>query len=48
MSQVFSFWEFALTDKLRFSFFCVNKLTQQYMYSVQFKEVEEIAKFQEY
>ena len=47
MSQVFSFWEFALTDKYFFSF-CVNKLTQQYMYSVQFKEVEEIAKFQEY
>ena len=47
MSQVFSFWEFVLTDKLLFSF-CFNKLTQQYMYSVQFKEVEEIAKFQEY
>ena len=48
MSQVFSFWKFALTDRLHFLVFCVNKLTQQYMYSVQFKEVEEIAKFQEY
>ena len=48
MSQVFSFWEFALTDISNFFVFCVNKLTQQYMYSVQFKEVEEIAKFQEY
>ena len=41
MSQVSSFWEVLFS-------FCVNKLTQQYMYSVQFKEVEEIAKFQEY
>ena len=48
MSQVFSFLEFALTDPKYFFSFCVNKLTQQYMYSVQFKEVEEIAKFQEY
>ena len=48
MSQVFSFWEFALTDMYFLRSFCVNKLTQQYMYSTQFKEVEEIAKFQEY